>query len=132
MGRRAGIPKPQRGLTATPASREGLTAVDALKIDVEGFDGFVLDGAQRLVTAWKPVVFVEYVLRQLAACGDDPDRVARMLLRLPGTCSAVDERRRRLVPVTTVKELGSALGPAGGNVIVASATELLDDLIHPA
>ncbi|MGQ0431766.1 MAG: FkbM family methyltransferase, partial [Microthrixaceae bacterium] len=112
-------------------SREGLTSIAALKIDVEGFDGFVLDGARRLVIAWRPVILIEYVPRQLAACGDDPDRVARMLLRLPGTCFAVDERRRQLVPVTTVKELRSALGAAGGNVLIAPATDLLDDLIHP-
>lgn len=112
--------------------REGLNSIDALKIDVEGFDGFVLDGALQLVSAWRPVILIEYVPRQLAACGDDPDRVARMLLRLPGTCFAVDERRRHLVAVTTVNELASALGPAGGNVIVTSATEFLTDLIHPA
>lgn len=112
-------------------SREGLTSIAALKIDVEGFDGFVLDGARRSVLAWRPVILVEYVPRQLAACGDDPDRVARVLLELPGACLAVDERRRQLVPVATVKELRSALGAAGGNVLVAPATELLDDLIRP-
>lgn len=113
------------------ASREGLTSIDALKIDVEGFDGFALDGARRLVIAWRPVLLIEYVPRQLEACGDDPERVALMLLTLPGVCLAVDERRRQLVPVRTLEELTSALGPAGGNILIAHGTDLLDDLIHP-
>jgi FkbM family methyltransferase len=35
--------------------------IDLIKIDVEGFEGFVLRGGQRLITRWKPILFVELV-----------------------------------------------------------------------
>lgn len=107
-------------------SQAGLASVDMLKIDVEGFDGFVLDGARELIARWEPSILVEYVPRQLIACGDDPDRVAGLLLELPGNCFAVDESRRRLVPLSTPEELKSTLGVAGGNVLVTSSVDLLD------
>ena len=35
--------------------------VDLMKIDVEGFEMFVLQGAQKLIERWKPILFVELV-----------------------------------------------------------------------
>jgi FkbM family methyltransferase len=35
--------------------------VDLLKIDVEGFEPFVLKGAQEIIQTWRPILFVELV-----------------------------------------------------------------------
>ena len=34
--------------------------VDFIKIDVEGFEDFVVDGARALIDRWQPVVFFEH------------------------------------------------------------------------
>jgi len=46
--------------------------VDVLKIDVEGYDGFVLEGAQKLITTCHPTLFIEMVPHRLLAAGYKP------------------------------------------------------------
>jgi len=46
-----------------------LTTCDLIKIDVEGFEGQVLDGAQQVLRKWKPLVILELNSEALERCG---------------------------------------------------------------
>lgn len=46
--------------------------VDILKIDVEGFDGYVLEGAKNLINDSQPTLFIEMVPRHLEAAEYNP------------------------------------------------------------
>lgn len=67
------------------------TPIDILKIDVEGYDGFVLEGAQELIGRWKPTLFVEFIPKLMRNCGYDPSRSIDMLFRSYPTCYVIDE-----------------------------------------
>ncbi|HEY8937844.1 MAG TPA: FkbM family methyltransferase [Cyclobacteriaceae bacterium] len=40
---------------------EKISKVDLIKVDVEGFEKFVIEGARKVISKWKPVLFVELV-----------------------------------------------------------------------
>ena len=56
-----------------------LANIDILKIDVEGYDGFVLKGAQQLIRKFKPTMFIEFVADNLKNCGFDPNEFLVLL-----------------------------------------------------
>ena len=39
--------------------------IDFIKLDVEGYEGFVLDGAQRVLSEYRPTVFLEIIRLEL-------------------------------------------------------------------
>lgn len=47
-------------------------AVDVLKIDVEGFDGHVLDGGKKIIRSSQPTLFIEMVPPHLEKAGYNP------------------------------------------------------------
>lgn len=51
--------QPGDGVDVQPLDAFALTDVDFLKLDVEGFELFALQGAEVLVTTWRPVVLIE-------------------------------------------------------------------------
>ena len=55
--------KPQSGSVATPCVRlddvVGSDAVSLIKIDVEGYELYVLQGAVGILTRWRSVIYVE-------------------------------------------------------------------------
>ena len=50
----------------------GFTDVDAIKIDVEGSELFVIEGAEKTIDQWRPSVQVEIVPKQCSQYGYDP------------------------------------------------------------
>jgi Methyltransferase FkbM domain len=56
-----------------------LTRVDAIRIDVEGAEGYVLRGALNTLKLYHPKVIVEVVPSQLAALPSTPDGVVAVL-----------------------------------------------------
>jgi FkbM family methyltransferase len=58
--------------------REGITSVDLLKVDVEGFEGQVLKGAQRIL-AQRPAIALELHLDALPRYGSSPDSVLALI-----------------------------------------------------
>lgn len=84
--------------SASVASALG-NQVDILKIDVEGYDGLVLEGAQGLIGRCNPTLFVEFIPDLMENCGYDPTRFISMLFSAYTTCYLVDEITDRLTEV---------------------------------
>ncbi|SFD67929.1 methyltransferase, FkbM family [Actinopolyspora alba] len=57
----------------------GLDRVDFLKIDVEGYEPFVLEGAERTLADCEPNLLLEIEQRHLARYGFEPDKITRWL-----------------------------------------------------
>lgn len=70
--------------------------VDLLKIDVEGYDGYVLRGAARPLHEYRPTLLVEFVPRHLRNAGFPPGEFLDIVFA--GYCHvfAIDEPRGRL------------------------------------
>ncbi|HEY7416725.1 MAG TPA: FkbM family methyltransferase [Ktedonobacteraceae bacterium] len=81
--------------SASVASALG-NQVDILKIDVEGYDGLVLEGAQGLIGRCNPTLFVEFIPDLMENCGYDPTRFISTLFSAYTTCYLVDEITDRL------------------------------------
>jgi FkbM family methyltransferase len=60
----------------------GLTRVDAIKIDVDGYDYKVLQGAEGLIKQFRPLVFVELCEYTLNAQGDSIRDIFRLMSAL--------------------------------------------------
>ena len=69
---------------------------DLIKIDVEGYDGFVLDGASRVISRCRPTLFVEFVPSHLQNCGYAPGRFIDLVFENYEHVFMVDEPRSRL------------------------------------
>ena len=62
------------------AAEAGLTRLDFIKLDVEGWEARVLRGGARTIKRFKPAMMIELVGDQLARSGDDLDSVWSELL----------------------------------------------------
>ena len=83
--------------------RQQLEHVDLIKIDIEGFEGFALDGARQTIATHKPQLLIEFVPRHIERCGDQPERVARLLLSLYKHCYLIDENGKELRQITSIQ-----------------------------
>lgn len=68
-----------------------ITGVDLLKIDIEGYDGFALEGAQRTLNEYTPTLFVEYIPHSLENCGYLPEKFINLLSGIYKNCYVIDE-----------------------------------------
>jgi len=62
--------------------REGLERVDVIKLDVEGHERFVLEGARETLTRFKPILLVELIDRPLSLQGCSADQAWNFLINL--------------------------------------------------
>jgi FkbM family methyltransferase len=81
-------------------AQHGLSRLDFVKIDVEGFEAHVLRGAHHCLRTLHPMLLVELMPRQLERTGSTAAEVAA-LLRDHGYALYVSERTR-LLPLTTL------------------------------
>jgi FkbM family methyltransferase len=70
---------------------------DLMKIDVEGYDGFVLEGARELIEQARPTLFVEFLPENLHACGYPPERMLDMIFDWYPHVYALDQICGRVV-----------------------------------
>jgi FkbM family methyltransferase len=84
------ISVPMTSVDAFVTSR-GIGHVDVIKIDVEGYDGFVLKGAVETIKNHRPTVFIEYDPAGLKECGFEPADFADLLFTTYGYCVRLDE-----------------------------------------
>jgi FkbM family methyltransferase len=74
----------------------GDPSVDLLKIDVEGFDGYVLRGAARLIREQQPTLLVEFVPTHLRKAGFPAEEFLDTVFDSYPNVFLIDEPRRRL------------------------------------
>jgi len=60
-------------------AEEQIEAVDFIKIDVEGFECKVLEGADAAITRWKPVLFIEVVDAYLRKNGNTAEQLISLI-----------------------------------------------------
>ena len=70
---------------------QALDSFDLLKIDVEGAELMVIEGALRAIKTYKPVIFAELLRKWSAHFGYHPNDVLQMLIPLGYQCFAVAE-----------------------------------------
>lgn len=78
----------------------GLGPVDLLKVDVEGYDGFVLRGAERVLSEDGPALFVELVPSHLKNCGFEPRDFVDLLFGHYDDVWMVNEPKHTIAPCT--------------------------------
>jgi hypothetical protein len=66
----------------TVLKTNGIGRIDFVKMDVDGFEGKVIRGAQETLAKHRPVLFFELTPAAVRANGDNPDEVLRTLLGL--------------------------------------------------
>ena len=72
--------------------------IDLLKVDVEGFESAVLQGARRVLHEDKPTLFIEYVPGNLANCGFRPDEFLDIIFGMYDNVLVVDEPKATFKP----------------------------------
>jgi FkbM family methyltransferase len=60
-------------------AQKGLTRLDFIKADVEGWEAHVLRGGRKTIEAHRPAMFLEVVESSLARAGASPDEIWAML-----------------------------------------------------
>lgn len=74
-------------------SRSGGGPVDLVKVDVEGYDGYVLRGARDLLHRDKPTLMIEFAPTHLRNCGFAPQELVDRVCAAYPHVFLVDERR---------------------------------------
>lgn len=87
-------------LDAYVAGLDAPASVDVLKVDVEGYDGYVLRGAAAVIKEHQPALLIEFVPSHLAKAGFPAEALSRLIFEMYPHVYVVDEPRRRLRPCT--------------------------------
>lgn len=69
-------------------------SVNFVKMDIEGYEGHAIRGASK--TLKDVILLTEFTASRLISCGDDPEKVARRLMKLFKHCYIIDERTETL------------------------------------
>jgi FkbM family methyltransferase len=80
-------------ITIDQYCRDNNLKPDLLKIDVEGYDGFVLEGAAVTMSKYKPTLFIEYDPEALENCGYKPKQMLETLFDIYNNAYVFDEKR---------------------------------------
>lgn len=60
-------------------SEEGIDHIDLIKIDVDGYDYKVLDGAKNIIDRFRPIIFCELYEKALREQGDSVEKIFSLL-----------------------------------------------------
>lgn len=105
--------------------------VGGLKIDVEGYDGYVLEGARKLLSEQRPFVLVEYTPAALEECSYPVARFIAEVFAIPGRRYWIDERNRRLILLRKPNDLKTIPCDkrSSSNILITRSSELIEDLL---
>jgi FkbM family methyltransferase len=73
-----------------------LQGIDLIKIDVEGYDGHTLHGAQNMLERFKPTILVEFSPQALRNCGFAPNRLIETVCDLHEEVFIIDEKHQSI------------------------------------
>lgn len=90
---------PMTSVDAFVTSR-GIGHLDVIKIDVEGYDGYVLKGAVETIKNHQPTIFIEYDPVGLKECGFEPADFADLLFTTYDYCMRIDEVSQKVSQMT--------------------------------
>lgn len=79
--------------------------VDIIKIDVEGAEGFVLDGMRETLRLHRPGIFFEFFPLALKASGHDPKRILETFTNLGYTLYEIHEQKKMIEQIRNVDTL---------------------------
>lgn len=77
----------------------GITRVDLIKMDIEGWEAHAFAGMQETLRRDRPAIFFEYAPVRIRQAGRDPFAMIRSLGKLGYDLFVIDERTSDLVPV---------------------------------
>jgi len=77
----------------------GVTRVDLIKMDIEGWEAHAFDGMAETLRRDRPTIFFEYAPARVRLAGRDPFAMIRSLSKLGYDLFAIDERTAGLLPV---------------------------------
>ncbi len=77
--------------------------VDLIKIDVEGGEGYAIEGGLETIKSQQPLLFIEFSSPHLQLCGYSPKIHAATLLSLYQFCYMIDEQKKTFVRVESDK-----------------------------
>lgn len=80
------------------ARNHHLKRLDILKLDVEGAEGRVINGAIETIRRFRPIIFMEYTPDWLAKTEIDPEKLLHTLQTLGYSISLIDTRHQRVQP----------------------------------
>lgn len=104
------------------------SSVDILKIDVEGYDGYVLDGAKKLIASSKPTLFIELVPKHLLAAKYNPIDFVKIISKGYKHIYIVDEVSETVAKVKKDVLLNYINANKSANIIAAEQNVHVDVL----
>lgn len=78
---------------------------DIIKIDIEGYEAYALEGGLKTIKKHKPTILIEFDTGLIRNCGSDPAVLAETLLSVYRYCYLIDERKKSLVRINSPSEL---------------------------
>ena len=76
--------------------------VDMMKIDVEGFEMSVIEGAEKVITQFRPTIVIELLRKWMKPFGYTPQHVLNYLSKLGYYCFEIGEEK--LIKITRIDE----------------------------
>lgn len=79
--------------------RTGIDKVDLMKVDVEGYDGYVLKGSLKTITQSQPALMIECIPKLLKRCDFDFNEFGRILFESYKYCYSIDEANGKILQI---------------------------------
>jgi FkbM family methyltransferase len=124
-----GLPTIEVPITALDTAIPSSVFVDVLKVDVEGYECAVINGASALLRN-HPTLFIEFVPSRMVRNGHDPEKLIDLLLRNYKWVFVINERSSKLEPVKFVSELKVDSEVTHENLFCVDRTEIFSLIEH--
>ncbi len=109
-----------------------ISKIDLIKIDVEGFDGYVLKGAKKTITKYQPAMVIESIPKLIKNCDFKYEEFSKLLFNFYKKCYSIDEVSGKITPIkkTTIKKFSKDI--SNTNLVLVSKPshiKLIEELV---